>query len=248
MNIEINGEKLTVPFCSCGKCIIRRNRDLNRNPKYPYNSKMSTTYNNSFQKKDKGLSAPYFNRSLRNGFDGKFKQHLTSGLMSTMKFDYKPFMIKLDSKNIPNNFENTPFYGRSTYGCNFPSWGSPSSGNGPEEKLPLISVPFNGISNYDDSYKPLEGYKNSPKIVIPSTMAFRGRMLYNPNARESYRDLKNPFSMEKPKKYDKERTLLIPADYPKEFDSTYKGSYGDLNSYCELANYLKKSGMTRLEL
>lgn len=250
MNVEINGEKLTVPFCSCGKCIIRRNRDGNRNSKYPYNRKMGTTYTNAFQKKDKGLSAPYFNRSLRNGFDGKYKQHLTSGLMSTMKFDFKPFMIKLDLDRLPNKeMENTPFYGRSTYGTNFPSWGSPSSGNGPKDKLPLISVPFKGNSNYDDSYKPFdEDYRTSPKCLIPCSMEFRGRILNDPNQRESYQDRKNPFSMEKPKKYDIEKTLIIPAEYPKEFNSTYGGSFGDLNSNCELANYLRKSGMSNLEL
>ena len=105
MNVEINGEKKTVPFCSCGKCIIRRSRDGNRNSKYPYNRKMETTYKNAYVKKGKGLSAPYFNKSVRNGFDGKFKEHLTSGLMSTMKFDFKPFMIKLD----PNRGENNEF-------------------------------------------------------------------------------------------------------------------------------------------
>ena len=251
MNVEINGEKLTLPLCSCGKCIIRRNRDGNRNSKYPYNRNMGSTYTNAFQKKGKGLSAPYFNRSIRNGFDGKYKEHLTSGLMSTMKFDFKPFLIKLDPNRGDNiDLENTPFYGRSTYGFNFPSWGAASSGNGPKDKLPLISVPFRGDSNYLENYKPFDedGYKNSPQFKQYASIAFRGRILNDSNNMESYQGRNNPFSMEKPKKYNKEKGIIIPADYPKEFGSTYGGSFGEFNNNCELANYLKKSGMKNLEL
>jgi len=251
MNVEIDGENLTLPFCSCGKCIIRRDRDGNRGTKYPYNRTMGTTYTNAFQRKGKGISAPYFNRSIRNGFDGKYKEHLTSGLLSTMKFDFKPFMIKLDpSRREINDFENTPFYGRSTYDCNFPSWGGASSGNGPKEKLPLIPVPFRGGSNYTDNYKPFDddGYKISPEMKQFASIAFRGRILNDPNGRESYQGRINPFSMEKPKKYDKERAIILPADYPKEFNSTYGGSFGPFNSGCELANHLRKMGRTNLEL
>lgn len=251
MNVEINGEKLTVPLCSCGKCIIRRNRDKNRLTKYPYSNFMGTTYSKAYVRKDKELSAPYLNRSLRNGFDGKFREHLTSGLISTMKFDFKPFMIKLDPKRGENNdFENTPFFGRSTYGCNFPSWGAASTGNGPKDKLPLISVPFRGGSNYNDSYKTFDedGYKNSPEIKQFASINFRGRILNDSNGRESYQGLNNPFSMEKPKKYDIEKGAFLPATYPKDLGSTYNESFGDFKDSCELRGYLKKKGMNKLEL
>jgi len=249
MNVEINGEKLTVPICSCGKCIIRRNRDGNRNSKYPYNRKMSSTYTNSYQKKGKGLSAPFLNRSIINGFDGKYKEHLTSGLMSTMKFDFKPYLVKMNpNQGDGNGIENTPFYGRSTYGSNFPSWGEASSGNGPKDKLPFIPVPFRGGTNYSDNYRPFDNAKHSPCLIQGSSLGFNGKILNDSNKRESYQDLGRPFSMEKPRKNDKEKAVIIPADYPKEFGSTYGSSFKGLNSDCELANYLKKSGLKNLEL
>jgi hypothetical protein len=249
MNIEINGENLTVPYCTCGKCIIKRNREGNRNSKYPYNNKMSTTYTNSFQKKGKGLSAVFLNRSIRNNFDGKYKEHLTSGLMSTMKFDFKPYLIK-SNKNQDDlkDIENIPFYGRSTYGSNFPSWGKASSGNEEKEKLPFISIPFRGGTNYSDNYIPHETQKNYPFIKQESSLGFNGKILNDSNVRESYRPIERFFSMEKPKKNEIEKDNLIAADYPKEFGSTYGNSFKILDSQCELANYLKKSGMKNLEL
>lgn len=252
MNVEINGEKVTLPFCSCGKCIIRRNREGNTTTKYPYNRNLITTYRNSFVKKDKGVSAPYFNRSLRNGFDGKYKEHLTSGLVSTMKFDFKPFLIKLDSSEKESSeFESIPFYGRSTYGSNFPSWGVASAGNQPKEKLPMIQVPFRGMSNYDDNYKNYDDHViTSPGVKQGSCLAFRGRVPNDSNTRESYQGRPNPFSMEKPKKYNIEKSYMQPADYPKEFGSTYGTSFrtGEPNYDCELAEHLKRRGMKNLEL
>jgi hypothetical protein len=249
MNIEINGENLIVPFCTCGKCIIRRNREGNRNSKYPYNIKMATTYTNSFKTKGKGLSAVFLNRSIRNNFDGKYKEHLTSGLISTMKFDFKPFLIKTNhNQDDFKNIENTPFYGRSTYGSNFPSWGKASSGNGEKEKLPFIPIPFRGGTNYSDNYIPHEHLKNLPYFNPGSTLGFNGKILNESNVRESFRPIERLFSMEKPKKIDIEKDNLIPADYPKEFGSTYGDSFKISGFECELACYLKKSGMKNLEL
>jgi hypothetical protein len=251
MNVEIDGKKVTVPLCSCGKCLIRRDREGNRNTKYPYNRSMETTYTNSFQKKTNGISAAYFNRSVRNAFDGKYKEHLTSGLLSTMKFDFRPFMVKLDPcKNEEYNLENKPFYGRSTYDCNFPSWGISTCGHGPNSKLPLIQVPFRGNSNYAEQYRHYGyDYKASPEIKIKSsTLEFRGKILNESNAKESYQARSNPFSMEKPKRYDNQRNFNLQADYPKEFNTTYGGSFGNVSSRCELANYLKKSGKINLEI
>lgn len=251
MNININGENLKVPLCTCGKCIIRRNRDGNRNSKYPYNNKMGSTYTDSFQRKGKGQSAAFLNRSIRNNFDGKYKEHLTSGLISTMKFDFKPFLIKRnDNEDNNKKYENIPFYGRSTYGSNFPSWGGASSGNGEKEKLPFIPIPFRGGTNYSDNYIRFENHNNHAPYKQESTLGFNGKILNESNVKESYRPIpmERFFSMERPSKNEIEKDLLIPADYPKEFGSTYGNSFKNLGAECELASYLKKSGMKNLEL
>lgn len=259
MNIELNGEKLTVPFCSCGKCIIRRNRQGNRSTKYPYNKNMGSTYKKSHDEKGSGLSAQYFNRSIRNGFEGSYKEHLTAGLMSTMKFDFKPFLIKLDPSRLESqNLEQTPFFGKSTYSASFPSWGGASSGNGPKEKLPFINVPFKGNSNYLENHKKFdeENYKClSPTLKQQSTLEFKGKVLNDSNGKESYKPfdpLKTFYlSLERPKKAEKEKAVIVPADYPKSgnFSSTYGVNFrNNLDSDCELAQFLKKTGLKNLEL
>ena len=259
MNIELNGEKLTVPFCSCGKCIIRRNRNGNRATKYPYNKNLMSTYNKSHDLKGNGLSAQYFNRSIRNGFEGSYKEHLTAGLMSTMKFDFKPFLIKLDPSRFESqNLEQIPFFGKSTYSSNFPSWGGASSGNGPKEKLPIINIPFRGNSNYLENYKKFDddNYKYlSPNYKLGSSLEFKGKILNDSNGKESYKPFEKEktyyLSLERPKKADKEKAVIIPADYPKSgnFNSTYGVNFrNNLDPNCELAQFLKKSGLNNLEL
>ena len=48
---------------------------------------------NEFEEKNPVSSPKNFNRSNRNSFDRTYKEHLSSGLMSTMKFDFKPFKV-----------------------------------------------------------------------------------------------------------------------------------------------------------
>lgn len=258
MNIELNGEKITVPFCSCGKCILRRNRNGNRNTKYPYNKHLSSTYGKAHDPKGSGLSAQFFNRSIRNGFENSYKEHLTAGLMSTMKFDYKPFLVKLDNKPENQVLEQTPFFGRSTYNANYPSWGGASSGNGPKIKLPLISVPFRGNSNYDENFKRFEDdtYRFlSPNFKQKASLEFRGKVLNDSNCKESFRPVDRQkvdyVGFERPRKTDREKTVIIPAEYPKAdgFNSTYGFSFQDrVDKECELSLFLKKSGLKNLEL
>jgi len=259
MNIELNGEKMTVPICSCGKCIIRRDRFGNRGTKYPYNKTMGSTYNKTHDLKGKGLSAQFFNRSIRNGFEGSYKEHLTAGLMSTMKFDFKPFLVKLDTSRLENqNLEQTPFFGKSTYSANFPSWGGASCGNGPKEKLPFINVPFRGNSNYLENHRKFDedNYRYlSPNLKQISSLGFKGKILNDSNVKESYKPFESEktyyLSLERPKKFDKEKAVIIPADYPKSdnLSSTYGVNFrNNLNTECELAQFLKRSGMKNLEL
>jgi len=259
MNIELNGEKLTVPMCTCGKCILRRDRFGNRGTKYPYNKTMGSTYTKIHDKKDNGLRAQYFNRSIRNGFEGSYKENLTASLMSTMKFDFKPFLIKLDPSRLESkNVEQVPFWGKSTYNANFPSWGEASSGNGPKEKLPFIPVPFRGNSNYLENHKKFneDNYRFlTPNLKQFAHIDFKGKILNDANSKEAYKPFEKEktyyLSLERPKKVDKEKAVIIPADYPKSdnLNSTYGMNFGNnLNNECELAKFLRKTGMKNLEL
>lgn len=257
MNLEIDGKNIIVPRCTCGKCIIKRQRNVKPNF-FPYNKNMGSTYSKDFDLKDSCSSPRYFNRSKRNGFDGSYKEHLPAGLMSTMKFDFKPFLIKLEeTKSTTTLVESTPFFGRSSYNINFPSWGSASSGNTKRLPLPQINLPFRGNSNYLENYTKYEEeiYKNrDPIINNKSNLYFKGLMSPESTVRDAYRpiDLKQShyFSTEKPKKFLKEKAVIIPHQYSKaDFRSTYDDFYTENPRYnCELAMYLDNKGLKQLEI
>ena len=258
MNIEINGEKMIVPYCTCGKCIIRRNRDRNSSIKYPYSKYLGSTYTKTHDQKGLGNSAQYFNRSVRNCFDGTYKEHLTAGLMSTMKFDFKPYLIKLDPNRKEDiSLESVPFCGRSTYSSNFPSWGSATLNNNRKSELPIIPVPFRGNSNYLENFKKYDNINkmNSPTLKQFSSLDFKGKILNDSNVKESYKPFDREkvyyLSLERPKKSDKEKSVIIPSDYPKSnnLNSTYRENFNNSKGEeCELADFLKKSGLKNLEL
>jgi len=255
MNLEIDGVKVTVPLCSCGKCIIRRQRYPQHNL-YSYSKNMGSSYLKDYDLKDKTSSPKYLNRSIRNCFNGSYREHLPAGLMSTMKFDFKPYRIKLEeSKAESKHLESFPFLGRSSYNTFFPSYGSASNGNNPKEKLPNIFVPFRGNSNYLENYKKYESelYKNrDPTLTQVGSLNFKGFMSPESTGRDKFRpiDLNQPhyFSSERPKKCEKERAKIIPANYPNgDQKSTYENFYSPSKQECELAVYLTKKGLKALE-
>lgn len=255
MNVTLNGERVTVPLCTCGKCILRRNHDLNSVLKYPYPKNLSSTYNAEHNRKPLKNSCDFFNRSKQNNFDNCYREHLPSLLMSTMKFDYKPFKVKFDPSRVEKTpIESIPFYGRSSYRVSYPGWEPPSKSTDRTGKLPFIKVPFRGNSNYLENYKKFdtEALKNKYPIMKPyDNLDFKGKIQNDSLMRDSYGNpyANRTFHAEKPKKADQEKSILIPADYPKEYASTYRNFFKDRgNEYCELAQFLKKSGLKNLVL
>jgi len=256
MNLEINGEKVTVPLCSCGKCLIRRQRNPQHNL-YSYSKNIASTYLNDYNQKGKTSSPKYLNRSKRNCFEGSYRENLPAGFMSTMKFDFKPFKVKLEGSKAENRLLNSiPFLGRSSYNTFFPSYGSASNGNILKAKLPRIAVPLRGNSNYLENYKKYESeiYKNrDPTLLQTSSLNFKGFMSPETTLSENFQriDLKQShyFSSEKPRKFEKERTKIIPANYPNGDDikSTYDKFFSTSKQNCELAIYLTKKGLTAFE-
>lgn len=256
MNLEIDGEKLIVPLCSCGRCIVKRERTT-LNPLFPYNKKLGSTYLKDYDQKESLLSPKYFNRSKRNCFDGSYKEHLPAGLMSRMKYDFKPFKIVLEENKSPvKNLESIPFWGKSSYNSFFPNYGSPTNGNTEKVILPRIAVPLRGKSNYLDNYKRYEDevYKNrDPMIVQKASINFKGQLSPDTTLRDTYKPFdysqKHYFSPDKVKKAEKEKTALIPANYSNDnFKSTYENFFSEKPKSCELATYLKVRGLKNLEL
>lgn len=251
MNITLNGEKVTVPLCSCGKCIIRRNHDLSSTVKYPYPKNLGSTYNAEHNEKPLKNSCDFFNRSKKNNFDNRYREHLPSLLMSTMKFDYKPFKVKFDPSRVEKiPIESIPFYGRSSYRTSYPGWAPHTKSTDKLSGLPFIKIPFRGNSNYLENYGNLNVNGNKYPIMKPiDNLEFKGKIQNDTLVRDSYKNPNNTFYAERPKKADKEKSSLIPADYPKDYGSTYGNFFkGFDNNDCELAQYLKKTGLKILVL
>lgn len=253
MNIVFKGEHVTVPFCTCGKCLIRRNRDTSSSIKYPYAKNLLSTYGSDYIPKPFGNSAQFFNLSKKDNFKNTYKEHLPSLLMSTMKFDYKPYKIKINpTKEENHKIESIPFWGRSTYTSSFPNWGCSKSKPDNSKGFPQIKVPFRGISNYTENYHNYDDNLRYPPFKPQDNLEFKGNILNDTNFKESYlnpdRSKKYYFSVDKPSKSQKEKSMLIPSDYPKDFNTTYRISYKDESQECQLAIFLKQNGLKHLEL
>jgi len=251
MKISLNGQKVVVPLCTCGKCIIRRNHGLNSTLKYPYPKNLSSTYNAEHNEKPLKNSCDYFNRSKNNNFDNRYREHLPSLLMSTMKFDYKPFKVKIDPSRLEKTpIESIPFYGRSSYRTSYPGWQAPAKSTDGARKLPFIKVPFRGNSNYRESFQNVNIIGNKyPPMKPRDNLEFKGIMQNETLVRDSYKNPNRTFHAENPRKADKEKSYLIPAKYPTDYGSTYTHFFKDIDKNdCELAQYLKKTGLKNLVL
>ena len=244
MNIVLKGEKVTVPLCSCGKCIIRRKRE-NSKGHYPYNENMSSTYDDHHDEKNFGNTATYFNRSKRSNFDVNHKEHIPSLLVSSMKFDFKPYKVKLDpDRKETVNIKTMPFFGNSTYSSFYPDWNC-SQKFAPKHNLPYLKVPFRANSTYGENF--FKKKAPIPKFKPFNNLSFKGKFYGQPD--EKFDDFdKNAYSTDKANKVANEKSKIIPADYPKDFTSTYRTEFNDTDKDCNLRVFLKKSGMQKLEL
>ena len=259
LEITINGTKTKVPPCTCGKCIVRRLRKDFFNP-LPYGKNLNTTYKDDYDWKVNDPENPddVYNRSKHNAFEGAYKEHIPTSLISTMKMDYKPFKVKQDPKEKeveePYKF---PFMGKSTYKRQYPNWGAmvpvPDS---EEDKIPEINVPLRGVPNYTESYPAYDPkyYKErEPLDFAKATLKFYGDL----DPRTTYGDDYTEKDLNDPNYFPKdplintakgENTALIPADNaPGVFDTTYKKDYIKWgNDMCELRKYLNARGMRYL--
>jgi hypothetical protein len=243
------------PKCSCMKCIIRRER-TQRKGNYQFSS-MGTNYMNEYEEKKMISSPKYFNRSNRNCFDGTYKKHLSSGLMSTMKFDFKPYKVKLDEDNSEKfKLNSFPFWGNSSYRSTFMNYGSASNGNDPKEKLPFIKIPFRGKSNYLDNFKKYENdvYSNrDSSLPINCSLGFKGYMSPQSVKMEQFQPadfVKQDyyFSPKRSFKATREKATIIPAKYHDADSTTYENFFNEKNNNCQLENFLHSKGAGFMQL
>lgn len=254
---DYNTEVTNVPICVCGKCIVKRMRN-DVLQKFPYGKNLGSTYNLEFDWKSNQKNPDFYNRSKHSGFEGVHREHLPTGLMSTMKFDYKPFKVKSEEKKQQEHkVFSVPFFGRTTNNIMYPSWGTSSSSNNDKTDLPQIKVPFRGNSNYTENYMKHDPmfYKKRDQIVPKATLDFYGRFNPDTTFNTSFRkvDFNQPhyFNHERITKTIVEgKSSFVHANFPKSnFESLYSQAYVDYNDKkCPLADYLNKNGHKYLEI
>ena len=264
MKVVIDGKTEVVPLCTCGKCIVKRLRK-DHFLSYPYNKNVKSIYKQDYPDQlslSKTLNDPKhaFNKSKGCNFDGNYKEHIPTSLLSTHKMDYKPFKVTYEPKiPVKSEIEKAPFFGNSSYKTDYNNWGSTLEDKVPLEKLPEIKVPLRGKSNYVESYPfyPTENYmphEYNKKIIPKSNLEFHGKL----NPETTYKNNFVPINFNQPHYFNKddninrnnvERTNFIPAEFPpNNFDSTYGSTIGNYkdNEGCKLREYLRKKGKTCL--
>jgi hypothetical protein len=254
MNVEIDGKRVTVPICTCGKCIVKRMRK-NFFTSFPYNPNLSSVYGTDYPPKSAPKNGDMYNRAKHTGFEGVHKEHLPTSLMSTMKSDFKPFKVQLEEdKPTEQNVESVPFYGRSSYETHYPNWGSTLIGKEKPVPQPDIKVPLRGNSNYKENYTKYDPNfykKRDPTNFAKDTLQFFGDVhpetTYGTSFQPVDRNQPHYFPKESFKKTDIEKSNLIPTDFPTP-DTLYQSDYKPFGNKCKLAEYLNKKGMKSLEI
>lgn len=255
MNVSIDGKMVTVPHCTCGKCIVKRLRK-DFFTSFPYNKNLSSTYGTDFTQKDPLCgNGDLYNRAKHSAFERVYKEHLPTSLMSTMKYDYKPFKVSVeDLKPKEHKVESIPFFGKTSYDYFYPNWGSTKVGKEKPTPLPEIKVPLRGCSNYKENFIPYGSsfYKQrEPTNFSKDTLEFFGKFNPDTTFNTSFKpvDFNQPhyFTKDKFKKNEIEKSMLIPLDFatPNTF---YQTDYIPYDSKCQLAEYLKQRGMKALEI
>ena len=252
-NVMIADKNCDYPNCTCMKCVIRRERSQ-RKGNYQFSS-AGTQYMNEYEEKKYISSPKYFNRSNRNCFDGTYKKHLSSGLMSTMKFDFKPFKVKLDEDNSnKHNLKSFPFWGKSSYDTNFANYGSASNGNDPKKDLPFIKIPFRGGSNYGDNFqKHKDDYSDrDSNLKINCSLGFKGYMNPESHKSEQFKPAdftqQHYFSPERSYKATREKATIIPAKYHDADSTSYENFFNEKNKHCKLDSFLHSKGKRFMQL
>lgn len=258
IDVTIDGKLRTVPKCTCGKCIVRRLRG-NQEPNFPYNKNMASTYIDDYDWKTGIKDDPnlYYNRSKHNSFEGAYKEHIPTSLISTAKMSFRPFKVKEEEKaKPPEPGLQVPLMGRSTYNRHYPSWGKIATTGAKLTPMEDIKVPLRGIPNYRESYPrydPKYYRDNEPLNFTKSTLKFNGELDPRTTYNETYKpnDLRNKIYFPDDQLINgakgESSVLKSAPNAPGNLGTTYRRDYIKYDeSMCELRKWLNARGMRYL--
>lgn len=251
----LNLVRCTFPYCNCGKCILKKNREQSLSPNYNYDKNIKSMYKNQFQ-----WNSPEKTEQMKyakiSRLDKGFKEHLKSGLISVMRNDFKNVPststepnvepAPKSRKNLENNVQmNIPFLGRSSYETLYPNWQTSIDKSNKINNEAKFSIPFSGKSSYKETFGNIE-----KKYYIEKTSPIHkrdnlevgnfGELVSMTTSNEFYR----PIDLQKSKDMNNTRTqfsalpgLMLSAPYTKDsFMSSYKRAF--MNNNFKSYNYI----------
>ena len=152
--------RCTSPYCNCGNCILKKNRDKDIIHNLPYGKNTKSIYRDQYQwanPENQDINNEIKNNIKKGNLDNCFKEYLKNGLVSVMKNDYKPFISEPHEQFIPkdnlNNSSHPPFLGRSNYAMNFQDWHISAINKNHLNHNTLSNVPFSGKSSYKENFE-----------------------------------------------------------------------------------------------
>lgn len=248
---------LNVPLCTCGKCIVKRNKK-DHFFSLPYSSRLASLYQNDFNWKNPRLFKTDYLKAKHSAMENTVKRSIPGCLVTTNKIAYKPFKVSLEGI-VPKTVkvESAPFYGSTTYENTYINYGSTRLAKGIELDNTDFKVNFRGKSLYSLDYRrhDKEDYlKKNDSITYKPSLKFVGNVPSESEYTQNYLpvDYNQPayFGGDKLKKADHYKSQLIPCPFPKSnFESITKTAFVDhFQRPCRLREYLTTNNILSLEI
>jgi hypothetical protein len=195
-NDYLNLIRCSYPYCNCGKCIQKKNRDYKTSPDYNYQRNMSSNYKNEFEWKE-GIKTQLLKKGKISHLDQGYKEHIKNALESVAHKDYKnQDKNKKESNTINNLYTNT--YSNINNTCTNPNSYDIKNKNDKEDintkyhknsnkdNLLNIDVPFFGRSSYATQFPHWNTFidrkpNNINNKIIRDNVAFIGMSSYTEN-------------------------------------------------------------------
>lgn len=253
-NQTIAEKCLDIPLCTCGTCIIKRDKK-DHFFSLPYSSRLGSIYQNDFNWKNPRVFKTDYLKATHSAHENSYRKNINNCLISTSKMSYKPFKVSLEGiepKTV--NVQSIPFYGSTTYENTYINFGSSRlpKNSDPDDKD--FRVAFRGNSSYRCDFKPHDYSQTQKKIIYPPTLKFVGDISNETEFRYNYKpvDLKQPayFGGDKINKAEINKSQMIPCPFPKSnFESITNTSFKDhFKEPCKLRDYMKRNNLTAIEV
>jgi hypothetical protein len=242
-----------IPFCTCGKCVIKRGRK-DHYLSLPYSSKLASIYQNDMNWKTPRQFGCEYLKAKHSAMENCVRKNISGSMNSSNNIAYKPFKVCSEEvMSKKKDVKSIPFYGGTTYENNFINYGSSRVSKGIASDPTEFKINFRGKSNYSIDYRLHDGddyLKRDEKITHKPTLRFVGKVPADTEHRDNYLpiDYNQPcyFGGEKQTKGNKHQ--MIPCPFPKSnFESITHTSYVDhFRIPCPLKKHMIKNDITSL--